>query len=729
MNREYEIDIKDYLRIIRRRVGIVIGIIAVCLILSVLYFLYAPPSFTSTSKILVKRVESIFTSTYKSPTEEEITNHIFLIKSYPVLEKTAESFTADELEKMEISDKDKAFSRMKSNIDNGRIEVSSKGESRIIEIRVTEANPYISQLFANRLAETYKNFDIEIKKEDAHSTYDFIAGQTEKVQEDLENAEEKLKEFKEKYGILGISSEIDEFIRQMSGIEKELKTASIEAEVLERKLTAVKSKLNEQQKALLTEASETSYSLLVDLKKQLTALENEKANLLIQGYSPEDQKINKIDFSIQSLKKKMSTVVRELLQKKGTLDPLVQMEDFMQQSVNLTIDYVVARSRIEALNEALYYYKVKLNKIPSRELELARLEREKEANKEIYLMLLEKREQAQIEEVRESGGISILELSSLPKGPNTMSKVKKSVLFLILGVLIGIGAGFVVDYVDSAVRDEFEITKISGLPILGRVPVIESDKKDKNNASGNPFVLSEKGDRSHIAEAFRSLRANIKLSRAKGFPSSILITGPDAGSGKSMVAINLAFSFVSSGKKVLLVDTDLRRPAIEKYLGIRQRKGLTNLLTRKGGARPFVVDGLKIFPQDDEVQPLVVDGLSIIPSGKLPPNPSELLDSDRMKELLNQWKKEYDIVLLDSPPLMTVSDSRILASEVEETLLVASYGETNRHMIAQTSALLKQLSIKPLGYILNKVDIHKEYGYYGYYYGYYHYNKPKEGEG
>ena len=129
-----------------------------------------------------------------------------------------------------------------------------------------------------------------------------------------------------------------------------------------------------------------------------------------------------------------------------------------------------------------------------------------------------------------------------------------------------------------------------------------------------------------------------------------------------------------------------------------------------------------------EIQPLSVDGLRIIPSGKLPPNPSELLDSDRMKELLGQWKKEYDIVLLDSPPLMTVSDSRILAAQVEETLLVASYGETNRHMIAQTSELLKQLSIKALGYILNKVDIHKEYGYYGYYYGYYYYHKKEKVE-
>jgi capsular exopolysaccharide synthesis family protein len=709
MNKEYEIDLKDYLRIVRRRRGIVLGIIVVCIILSVIYFFYAPPNYTSISKILVKRVESIFgMNYYKSPTEEELTNHIFLIKSHPVLEKTANSFTNSELEKMGVKDNETAYYRLKGSIENGRVEVSTKGESRIIQIRVTEVNPYVSQLFANRLAETYRQFDIEIKKEDARSTYDFIADQTEKVQGDLEESEEKLKLFKEKYGILGISSEIEEFIKQMSDIEKELKVASIEAEVLEKKISAIESKLTEQEKSLLTEASQTSYNVLVDLKRQLTTLENEKANLLIQGYTNEDQKIQKINYSIESLKAKMSTVVKELLQKKGTLDPLVQMEDFMQQSVNLAIDYAVAKSRIEALEEALAYYKSKLNKIPKRELELARLEREKEANSKIYLMLLERREQAQISEVRESGGISILELARLPKGPNTVSKLKKSILFLILGFLMGIGGAFVVDYVDSAIRDEFEITRVSGLPILGRIPLVENDKKEKNHSGEKFFVLTEQESKSHIAEAFRSLRANIKLSRTEGFPSTILITGPDTGSGKSMVAVNLALSFVSAGKKVLLVDTDLRRPVIEKYLGIRRKKGLTELLINK----------------DADVKPIEVNGLYVIPSGKLPPNPSELLDSNRTRELLAKWKDQYDIVLLDSPPIMTVSDSRILAAEVEETLLVAAYGETNRHMIAQASELLEQLSIRALGYILNKVNIHKEYGYYRYYYGYYYYNKP-----
>ncbi|MEO0293636.1 MAG: polysaccharide biosynthesis tyrosine autokinase [candidate division WOR-3 bacterium] len=697
----YEFDIRDYLRIIIRRKGIIIGIIGLFLFSALLYFFCVSPEYTSISKILVKRVESIFTTTYyRSPTEEELTNHIFLIKSYPALQMTANSFTKEELDKMNFKNKEEAFIRLKKDIEKKKIEVSIKGESRIIEIKVTEENPYRSQLFANRLAETYKDFDVELKKKDAHSTYEFITKQTEKVQRDLEEAEEKVKEYKEKYGILGVPSETEEFIRQMSEIEKELKAANIELEVLEKKLAAVKSKLNEQQKVLLAEASQTSYEVLIDLKKQLTALENEKANLLIQGYSSNDEKIQKIEYSIQSLKNKMEGVVKELLQNQGVLDPLAQMEDFMEQSVNLTIEYAVSKSKVEALNEALKYYKEKLNRIPQRELELIRLEREKEANKNIYLMLIEKREQAKIAEVRESGDISVLELASLPKSPNIISKVKKFLLFVIIGVFLGIGAAFVVDYVDAAIRDEIEIVKISGLPILGRIPLIAENKNGLNG-------LKDVDTKNYIAEAFRTLRANIKLSRAEGIPSTILITGPDAGSGKSMVAVNLALSFVTSGEKVLLVDADLRRPSIEKYLGVERGKGLTELLVN----------------EEKDLKPICIDGLNVIPSGKLPPNPSELLDSNRMKFLLNKWKKEFDIIILDSPPLMTVSDSLILAAEVEETILVASYGKTTRHMIAQTAQLLKQLSIKPLGYVLNKVDLRKEYGYY---YSYYHYYHRKE---
>jgi tyrosine-protein kinase Etk/Wzc len=167
-----------------------------------------------------------------------------------------------------------------------------------------------------------------------------------------------------------------------------------------------------------------------------------------------------------------------------------------------------------------------------------------------------------------------------------------------------------------------------------------------------------------------------------------------------MIAINLALSFASVGERIILVDTDLRRASIGSYLGISKSGGLTDLLIGQ-------VEKPEIFK---------FNNIDVISSGTLPPNPSELLDSNRMRELIKKWEEDYDLVILDSPPLLTVSDSSILANEVEETLIVVSYGETTRNMITQTAELLKRLSIKTLGFVMNKVHFSREYGYYHYYY-------------
>jgi len=691
---ENELDIRDYFRIIRRRLWIILGVIGFSIILTCLYLIYSPPLYSSASTILVKKVETLFGGGYfPSPTEEEITNHIYLLKSDPVLRETAMSFSKEELKEMDFDSVRQAFRRIKNDIENGRIEIGTEGESRIVNIKVTEANPYRSVFIANRLALTYREFDIEMKREDAHSTYSFIDNQIKLVKEDLEEAEGRLKNFKESHGVVGISAEADEFIKQMAEIEMEYRKAKVEAEVLDRELSSVESRLNEREKVLVAEASETSYELLVDLKKQLTKLENQRADLLIKGYLLTDQKIQKVEQSVQSTKEKMDEVIANLLQKRGILDPLQEIKDLLQKSLYLTVEQTIAKTREEAFSDALSYYRKKLKEIPQRDLMLARLERDKRTNENIYIMLLEKREQSQITEVSERGDIFILDLATMPDNPNILSKVKKGVLFIILGLFIGIGVGFLVDYIDSAVRDEGDVTRITGLPVLASIPLINSREKEV-------FILTDKNFTGSTAEAFRRLRTNIKLSRANGLPSSLLITGPNQNCGKSMIAINLALSFASAGEKVLLIDTDLRKPSIESYLGISNRSGLTDLL----------VDS------ERKVDMFKFNGVDMMAAGSLPPNPSELLDSERMRELLKKWGGEYDLLILDSPPLLSVSDSSILANEVEETIIVVSYGETTRGMISHSSELLMRLSIKTLGFVINKVHPRREYGYYSYYY-------------
>jgi len=695
-----EADFKNYIKIIRRRLWIVLGVICGAIIVIILYLNFSPPIYTSSSSFMVARLESLFAEGYlRTTVAEEITNHLYLIKTEPVIQRTAYSFSPEEIDKMEFDSAAQVLSRIKYDINSGKISIGVEGESRIIKIKVTETNPYRSAYIANKMVMAYRSFNNEINRGEAFSTRSFIEDQLEKVQKDLKQSEEELKSFKEKHGIIGVTEEMRNFVTQMGALETEYRRAQLEAQSLRRELESVRSMLTERQQALLSEASETSYQIFDNLKLQLSGLERERADLMIRGHGADDEKIISIENSINNIRKQMSDIFSDLLIEGGVVDPLSDVRDLLQQSLNLKVNYTVAKTKEDALAAALSAFQNELKELPTRDLQLARLERERTANEKLYLMLMEKMQQSQIEEASEVGNITILHLAKIPNSQNISSKLKNSIIILFLGLFFGIGVGFIVDYMDSVVRDSDEVVRLSNLPKLASIPLISK------NEDSIPIMVDKNYDY-YLGEAIRRLRTNIRLSKVNKPPSSLLIASPDAGSGKSIISINLAISFASSGNKVLLVDTDLRRPAIEDYLKISGDKGLSELL--EGDDNTEIIT----FYNDDAT--FFVD---ILPSGALPENPSELLDSERMRELLVKWRKNYDIIIFDSPPLLMVSDGFILGSMVEKTILVVSYGETTRNMISQSIVQLNNLDISSIGFVINKAPLEVESQYYGYYKG------------
>lgn len=691
-------DLKHYIKIIKRRLWMVLGVIGGAIILSVVYLIFSPPLYTSSSSFMIRRLESLFAEGYiRTTMVEEITNHLYLIKTEPVIYKTAYDFTPEEIEKMEFDSAAQVFSRIKSDINSGRISIGAEGESRIIKIKVTETNPYRSSLIANKLTIAYRDFNSEVNRGEAFSTRTFIESQLDKVREDLKEAEEALKSFKERHGIIGISEEISNFVAQMGVIETEYRRAKLDAQTLRQELESVRSMLTERQQALLSEASETSYQIFDNLKSQLAGLERERADLMIRGHGTSDEKIVSIENSINKIRRQMSDMFRNLLQEGSVVDPLEDVRDLLQKSLTLKVNYTVAKTKEEALEGVLSTYQNELQEMPMRDLQLARLERERTANEKLYLMLMEKKQQSQIEEASELGNIAIISLAKTPSKPYISYKLKNCIMFLFLGIFIAIGAAFVADYMDSTIRDSDEVVRLSNLPKLASIPLISE------NENSIPIIIDDNYNH-YMGEAIRRLRTNIKLSKVDKPPSLLLVTSPDVGSGKSIVAINLAISFASSGDKVLLVDADLRRPAIEEYLKIQASKGITELINGDGN--------VKIITFHNTDATFFID---VLPSGKLPENPSELFDSDRMRGLIKYCRKYYDIIIFDSPPLLMVSDGFILGSMVDKTLLVVAYRETTKEMISQTITQLNQLDISTLGFVINKVPLEVESFYYGYY--------------
>lgn len=297
-------------------------------------------------------------------------------------------------------------------------------------------------------------------------------------------------------------------------------------------------------------------------------------------------------------------------------------------------------------------------------------------------------------------------------------KRKQAVLLAVLfGPMLGIALAFFLQYLDTTVKTREEVEQLTGIPVLGFVPALREELNGGGSEAGNERaaydMLAIERPRSALAEAFRSLRTALSFSAGAQDVRSFLVTSPSPLEGKSLVSINLAFTFAQAGMKVLLVDSDMRKPRLHKTFDLPPSVGLSNLLAGEG------VGGL-----NEAVHATRVENLFVLPSGPRPPNPAELLATKRMKALVREMEENFDRIIFDTPPVVNVTDSSILMHFVGGGLIVIRSFTTQRGLAQRASELLQGTQGRLLGIILNNADIPKGvYGYEGYYYysSYYYY--------
>ncbi|HEM48698.1 MAG TPA: polysaccharide biosynthesis tyrosine autokinase, partial [Caldithrix sp.] len=308
-----------------------------------------------------------------------------------------------------------------------------------------------------------------------------------------------------------------------------------------------------------------------------------------------------------------------------------------------------------------------------------------------------------------------------------ISPVKpKKKLNLMLGVLIGLGLGvglaFLREYFDNTIKSHEDLEKL-GFNILASIPQIQMDKYEKKlerklekigPVEGRKIesrLITHLDPKSPVSEAYRTLRTNLQFSKVDHQLKSILVTSSGPKEGKSTTAANLAIALAQIGQKVVLVDADFRRPVVHSIFGIKKDEGVTN----------YLMDTIKF---DQIVKPTFNENLFVICSGVLPPNPSELLASKAMENLIERLIKDFDTVIFDSPPVIAVTDAAILSRKVDGTILVVNSGNTNRDALIRCNTLLESVGTIPLGILLNGVNIEGMYGSYYYYYYHHYYSKP-----
>lgn len=363
-------------------------------------------------------------------------------------------------------------------------------------------------------------------------------------------------------------------------------------------------------------------------------------------------------------------------------------ESLLEQMANIEEDIQRAEKDIARLRAA----------DGDNEEELARLEDNLSRYRATYASLLTSYEDIRVTEAKRTSNILVVEPAEVPGSPVSPRTLMNTLLAAIVGAMLAVGVVFLIEYLDDTMKTDEDVERELALPTLGNIAKIESIRDPTDN------LVTLKYGRSAIGEAYRVMRSNVQFAWVDNPSSTLLVTSPGAEEGKTTIVANLAVVMAQAGQKVVLVDADLRRPALHKFFDMKNDVGLTDLLVGEGHELTAAL------------KPVSEDGLRVLTAGKIPPNPAALLGSDSMRNLIDALRAEADVVLFDSPPVLAVADTGVLASLVGGALMVLDSGRTRSEGSRRAKEALDNSGVRLIGVVLNCLSRRGSYGYYHYYY-------------
>ena len=444
-----------------------------------------------------------------------------------------------------------------------------------------------------------------------------------------------------------------------------------------------------------------------------------------------DEKQNIVTAKLDELNKELTDAQTDRIQKEAnyklaqTGDPSVfakmsadsLLEKLRTQQKRLLAkvrdEYLAAVQREKLLTGAFEQQKQEANQLSEAAIEYTSLKRDADTNRNLYQDLLQRLKEASVTAGLRSSNIRVVDVARIPIVPAKPNVPRNIALGFLLGLAGGVGLAFLQESLDTTVANLEELSAITALPALGTIPLqLAANGRRKRLTAGTAAIEEQEAagpvthvrPKSEAAESYRALRTSILLSSFGAPPKVILVTSALPQEGKTTVSTNSAMVLAQKGGRVLLVDADLRRPGVARALGVRSTAGLSTVLS--GVDR--VEDAVVPFPQ--------LPNLQILPAGPIPPNPVELLGSTVMKDYIARWRNEYDHIIIDTPPCLSVTDSVVLSVDADRVILVARSGQTPKAALRRASELLMQVNARVMGVVLNAFNLRSADGYY-YHYG------------
>jgi len=581
-----------------------------------------------------------------------------------------------------------------------RFKVSEVGKkTNIIKITYRDINPNKARDVVNTLVQAYLDQTLSFKTEEASRTVSFVEEQLKGTRLDLDQSEKNLQTYKTNSGVVKLDAEAQELVKKLSDIEKERASVNLQRKQVEFALAAL---LDARRKGMVySPAVFRDDALIGTMANRLTELEVQRRALVSENTENHPQ-VKAIQAQIDQVQKKIQAT----------------LETYKQ---NLTKQEITIQQQLDQ-------YEAKMRKLPEAERDLARLSRFSKVNADIYMFLLQKHEEARIVKASTISNINVVDPAITPDLPVKPQKRKNLMLGLLVGLMFGVGAAFFMDYLDDTIKDEDEAKRALGWPHLAMIPGIEGAGDPGQPITRASRLVVQHKPKSPVAEAFRGLRTAIHFSSLRRDTKVVMITSSFPGEGKSTVAANLALTFAQAGNKVILVDCDLRRPSMNTIFEQPRNPGVTEVLAGD-------------VPLAEALHTTDVENISLLTAGTIPPNPAELLCSESMRELLAGLRETYDIVIIDAPPVIPVTDAPLLTAFTDMVVVVVESGRIPLKAAQRMKELLQSVQAPVAGFVLNdRTSLFSDtYGYYGKgyygkgyygrrYYGYSYYGADEQKE-
>ncbi|HEX9934491.1 MAG TPA: polysaccharide biosynthesis tyrosine autokinase, partial [bacterium] len=519
-------------------------------------------------------------------------------------------------------------------------------------MRIQSPDPNEAAFIANIWMEEYRSLDIRESQGEVSAMRQFLEEKLKGVQQTLSNSEEALKEYKETHGVTELTAETEQLIKQTADFESSYQASRTELEANEKRLEYLKGQLDENQRAVIEEATNVSSPVIQELQKQMAQLIADKAayeqQLRGAGYNTQgDPKLRQMEQRLKGIKESLLVETKKLVRSgRGvSLNPLNFSESLLNSILQIETENKSLRAKVRAFGEVVQRYNRDMNALPEKSLKLAQLQREAEVSNSIFMMLREKFEESRIAEASQIGSVRIVDYAEPPRTPIKPNKKVNILLGIMVGLGLGIGVTFAREYIDTSLKSIEDVERLQ-FPVLGAIPFIASQKINRQLQTPNGELIKIESrlvthfaPNSTVSEAYRSFRTNVQYAKVDQAFRSLLLTSPGPGEGKSTSTANLAITFAQMGAKTLLIDADLRRPVLHGIFAQSRDEGLTNVLVGK-------------LPLEDAIKPLKIRNLYLLTSGTPPKNPSEFLASKVMHRLLHKMENQFDLVLLDSPPVI-----------------------------------------------------------------------------